>query len=70
MTKTVERARPSGTEVLNVPTDPGRLRVASSTAGESSRRREAQRAGVAPKMSEAELRQRVVATQWMPAYPS
>jgi len=31
---------------------------------------EAQRAGVAPKTSEAELRQRVVATQWMPAYPS
>jgi hypothetical protein len=25
---------------------------------------------VAPKTSEAELRQRVVATQWMPAYPS
>ncbi|HXJ36922.1 MAG TPA: NAD-dependent malic enzyme [Candidatus Eisenbacteria bacterium] len=31
---------------------------------------EAQRAGVAPKTSEAELRQRVVATQWTPAYPS
>jgi malic enzyme len=31
---------------------------------------EAQRTGVAPKTSEAELRQRVVATQWMPAYPS
>jgi len=29
---------------------------------------EAQRAGVAPKTSEAELRQRVVATQWTPAY--
>jgi len=31
---------------------------------------EAQRAGVAPKTSEAELRQRVLATQWMPAYGS
>ena len=31
---------------------------------------EAGRAGVAPKTSEAELRQRVVATQWLPAYPS
>ena len=31
---------------------------------------EAQRAGVAPKTSEAELRQRVVATQWTPVYPS
>jgi malate dehydrogenase (oxaloacetate-decarboxylating) len=30
----------------------------------------AQQAGVAPKTSEAELRQRVVATQWTPAYPS
>ena len=31
---------------------------------------EAQRAGVASKTNEAELRQRVAATQWMPAYPS
>jgi malate dehydrogenase (oxaloacetate-decarboxylating) len=31
---------------------------------------EAQRDGVAPKASEAELRQRVAATQWTPAYPS
>src|SRR2546425_1609757 len=31
---------------------------------------EAQRAGVAPKTSDAELRQRVVATQWTPVYPS
>jgi malate dehydrogenase (oxaloacetate-decarboxylating) len=32
--------------------------------------REAQRAGVAPKTSDSELRQRVAATQWTPAYPS
>jgi malate dehydrogenase (oxaloacetate-decarboxylating) len=31
---------------------------------------EAQRAGVAPKTSEDELRQRVIATQWTPAYSS
>jgi malate dehydrogenase (oxaloacetate-decarboxylating) len=31
---------------------------------------EAQRAGVAPKATEDELRQRVMATQWTPAYPS
>ena len=31
---------------------------------------EAQRAGVAPKTSDAELRKRVAATQWTPAYPS
>ena len=31
--------------------------------------REACRAGVAPKTTEAELRQRVIATQWTPAYP-
>jgi malate dehydrogenase (oxaloacetate-decarboxylating) len=31
---------------------------------------EAQRAGAAPKTSDAELRQRVAATQWTPAYPS
>jgi hypothetical protein len=31
---------------------------------------EAQRAGVAPKTTEDELRQRVMATQWTPAYPS
>jgi len=31
---------------------------------------EAQRAGVAPKTTEDELRQRVMATQWSPAYPS
>ena len=31
---------------------------------------EAQRAGVAPKTTEEELRQRVMATQWTPAYPS
>src|SRR5438132_283917 len=31
---------------------------------------EAQRAGVAPKTSEAELRERVAATQWTPAYPA
>src|SRR5713226_9581782 len=31
---------------------------------------EAQRAGVAPKTSEAALRQRVAAMQWAPAYPS
>jgi malate dehydrogenase (oxaloacetate-decarboxylating) len=30
----------------------------------------AQRAGIAPKTSEEELRQRVVATQWTPAYPA
>jgi len=32
--------------------------------------REAQRAGVAPKTSDAELHERVTATQWTPAYPS
>src|SRR5882672_6742189 len=32
--------------------------------------REAQRAGVAPRLGEADLRQRVAATQWTPAYPS
>src|SRR5215813_7150151 len=31
---------------------------------------EAQRAGVAPKTTEEELRQRIMATQWSPAYPS
>jgi malate dehydrogenase (oxaloacetate-decarboxylating) len=31
---------------------------------------EAQRAGVAPKTSEAELRERVAAAQWTPAYPA
>jgi malate dehydrogenase (oxaloacetate-decarboxylating) len=31
---------------------------------------EAQRAGLAPKTSEEELRQRVLAAQWTPAYPS
>jgi malate dehydrogenase (oxaloacetate-decarboxylating) len=31
---------------------------------------EAQRAGVAPKTTEEELRQRVMATQWTPAYPA
>jgi malate dehydrogenase (oxaloacetate-decarboxylating) len=31
---------------------------------------EAQRAGVAPKTTETELRQRVAAAQWTPAYPS
>jgi malate dehydrogenase (oxaloacetate-decarboxylating) len=31
---------------------------------------EAQQAGVAPKTTETELRQRVAATQWTPAYPS
>ncbi|MGO9639845.1 MAG: NAD-dependent malic enzyme, partial [Candidatus Acidiferrales bacterium] len=31
---------------------------------------EAQKAGLAPKMSEEELRQRVIAAQWIPAYPS
>jgi len=31
---------------------------------------EAQRAGMAPKTTEEELRQRVMATQWTPAYPS
>jgi malate dehydrogenase (oxaloacetate-decarboxylating) len=31
---------------------------------------EAQRAGVAPRTAEAELRERVIATQWTPAYPS
>ena len=31
---------------------------------------EAQRAGVAPRTSEAELRERVTATQWTPGYPS
>jgi malate dehydrogenase (oxaloacetate-decarboxylating) len=31
---------------------------------------EAQRAGVAPKTSDAELRERVAAAQWTPAYPS
>jgi malate dehydrogenase (oxaloacetate-decarboxylating) len=31
---------------------------------------EAQRAGVAPKTTEEALRQRVMATQWTPAYPS
>ena len=31
---------------------------------------EAQRVGVAPTTSEAELRQRVVAAQWTPVYPS
>jgi malate dehydrogenase (oxaloacetate-decarboxylating) len=30
---------------------------------------EAQRAGVAPKVAEEELRQRVITTQWTPAYP-
>ena len=30
---------------------------------------EAQRAGVAPKTTEEELRQRVIATQWTPDYP-
>jgi malate dehydrogenase (oxaloacetate-decarboxylating) len=30
---------------------------------------EAQRAGVAPKTGEEELRQRVTAAQWTPAYP-
>jgi malate dehydrogenase (oxaloacetate-decarboxylating) len=30
----------------------------------------AQKAGVAPKMAEQELRQRVIATQWTPDYPS
>jgi malate dehydrogenase (oxaloacetate-decarboxylating) len=32
--------------------------------------RQAQRDGVAPKTSDAELRKRVAATQWTPAYPS
>jgi len=32
--------------------------------------RQAQREGVAPKTSEAQLRERVVATQWTPAYPA
>ena len=31
---------------------------------------EAQKGGVAPKLSEEELRERVIATQWTPAYPS
>jgi malate dehydrogenase (oxaloacetate-decarboxylating) len=31
---------------------------------------EAQRAGVAPQTTEETLRQRVIATQWTPAYPS
>lgn len=31
---------------------------------------EAQRAGVAPKTTKEELRRRVIATQWVPAYPS
>jgi len=31
---------------------------------------EAQRAGVAPKTTEEELRQRVLATQWTPTYPA
>ena len=31
---------------------------------------EAQGAGVAPKTTEEELRQRIMATQWSPAYPS
>jgi malate dehydrogenase (oxaloacetate-decarboxylating) len=31
---------------------------------------EAQRAGVAPKMTEADLRQRVSSTQWAPGYPT
>jgi malate dehydrogenase (oxaloacetate-decarboxylating) len=31
---------------------------------------EAQKAGMAPKATEDELRQRVMATQWTPAYPS
>jgi malate dehydrogenase (oxaloacetate-decarboxylating) len=31
---------------------------------------EAQRAGVAPKTIEEALRQRVMATQWTPAYPA
>jgi len=31
---------------------------------------EAQNGGVAPKLAEDELRQRVKAAQWMPAYPS
>ena len=31
---------------------------------------EAQRVGVAPKTSKEELRRRVIATQWVPAYPS
>ena len=32
--------------------------------------RQAQRDGVAPKTSDAELRERITATQWTPAYPS
>ena len=32
--------------------------------------RQAQRDGVAPQTSDAELRQRIAATQWTPAYPS
>ncbi len=31
---------------------------------------EAQKGGVAPKLAEDELRQRVLAAQWTPAYPS
>jgi len=31
---------------------------------------EAQRAGVAPKTTEEELRRRVIATQWVPTYAS
>jgi malate dehydrogenase (oxaloacetate-decarboxylating) len=31
---------------------------------------EAQKDGLAPKMAEGELRQRVITTQWTPAYPS
>jgi malate dehydrogenase (oxaloacetate-decarboxylating) len=31
---------------------------------------EAQKAGLAPKLAEADLRRRVVATQWVPSYPS
>jgi malate dehydrogenase (oxaloacetate-decarboxylating) len=31
---------------------------------------EAQRAGVAPELAEEDLRQRVTAEQWTPAYPS
>jgi len=32
--------------------------------------RQAQRDGVAPKTSDAELRERIATTQWTPAYPS
>jgi malate dehydrogenase (oxaloacetate-decarboxylating) len=31
---------------------------------------EAQKEGLAPKMSEEKLRQRVIAAQWTPSYPS